>query len=683
MRKVLSYSEKLIAYFNHNYDKSRSFSPHGVVGAISEIMKVANNEMKGFKNLYVVNKKRRSKKEDSRKKRRRSSDEAVKTKFREMYGEGSFEWVLNDGLAHYVYVTKEQKVTVSEGVVRKGVLYVDGRNSRFMGKHPLRNATRPQKFNIPSKVFLDFCYENCYELMKEREIDIDKCIINRGCWHTNKHTLQRQLIPEVENYFTSAPDIKILKRFKNAIRNTIRKLNMDVLPKPDKRGILYTPFNRNTYPGSTYEFYLKKNLKKDCVGEAVQLASIRWDRLESGIIERDELFPSLYTIGARNKRDYSYDNGEVATSRVVHMPEMHVELCSGPWTDEITEHLKEIGKGPVFIGNSLVKYKRLERLTEGTKFQLEGDWKRFDSTLYINIITAAVAILRCYFDLEDELVDRHFIGVYDSVAIKDYYTPGGNVYRAMHGLPSGVKSTNLLGSIINLIALNFCVDTGANRDYSFAVGGDDFIVAYKGDKDYESIKDKFLLRAERIGMKLKFLDVKNHKSDKLEDLPCFYKYVVKENSPYIPTNAMLERVFMPWNKTYETLNDIEKFLIDVTPSLGTPSTHLYLFYKFFAHVRAQILGRDVDVNDIIREHIIIFKRMMNKGVFPKKNEFGNEGTFSSALQELLRYGNLGKKELISDFGAFINEELDGERPRSNLFSAVNSRVDFQNRKFTI
>lgn len=47
--------------------------------------------------------------------------------------------------------------------------------------------------------------------------------------------------------------------------------------------------------------------------------------------------PSIYTIGARNKRDYSYEDGETASSRIVHMPEFHAELTSSVWTDAITD----------------------------------------------------------------------------------------------------------------------------------------------------------------------------------------------------------------------------------------------------------------------------------------------------------------------------------------------------------
>lgn len=63
---------------------------------------------------------------------------------------------------------------------------------------------------------------------------------------------------------------------------------------------------------------------------------------------------------------------------------------------------------------------------------LEGDWKKFDSSLYINIIICTVCILRCYYDLDDDEIDNHFIAIFDCMAIKDYYLLGGSVVRARH-----------------------------------------------------------------------------------------------------------------------------------------------------------------------------------------------------------------------------------------------------------
>lgn len=63
----------------------------------------------------------------------------------------------------------------------------------------------------------------------------------------------------------------------------------------------------------------------------------------------------------------------------------------------------------------------------------------------------AVSIARYFYKLDDAQIDNYFTALFNSVGIKDYYTPGGYIYRMIHGLPSGVKSKSLFGSIINLL----------------------------------------------------------------------------------------------------------------------------------------------------------------------------------------------------------------------------------------
>jgi hypothetical protein len=173
-------------------------------------MKLANDTKKGFGGISFTKRKNFGVKKDYKK-------ASLFEKFKSRYGEGSFEWVLHDGTPHYVYTTKDQKMTTMTATLRKGSLYVDNLHSFFLGKHPLRNNTRKQKFSIPSVEIMKFCTAN-EDFFSGYEFDFGRCVINQGCWHTNKHTLQRQMIPSVSNAFTSKPDISVIKRLKNSVR---------------------------------------------------------------------------------------------------------------------------------------------------------------------------------------------------------------------------------------------------------------------------------------------------------------------------------------------------------------------------------------------------------------------------------------------------------------------------------
>jgi hypothetical protein len=425
------------------------------------------------------------------------------------------------------------------------------------------------------------------EIFKEYDCNVDKCVIIKGCYHTNFTTLQRQMIPEVEGDFSKYPTYESINEFLPSVKVLFRKMkNVETLETQYEDCMLDTLVSIKKKPGHRYEECFKFKNKEEATEVAHKYAKLRWRYLsdtKTGNIDRTKMFHGVYTIGARNKRDHQYEDGEAATSRAVHMPEMHVELTSSPWCDVVVDKLKEIAKGPIYIGNSLLDWYRMKTDLKNSKFCLEGDWKRFDSTLYLRIITCALAVLRCFFEPNNDKIDRHFIGMYDSLAIKDYYVPQGRVFRLFHGLPSGVKSTSLLGSIINLIVLIYCIGPEKSKNFNFIVGGDDFLVGCNSDKiNEEEIIESFNANAIKLGMKLKFLKKKYWENTKIEDCPCFYKYTVFKNNPVVPPSAMLERVFMPWNKNYREDATLLQFLWDVMPSLGKPMSHLLIYYGYLS-----------------------------------------------------------------------------------------------------
>lgn len=559
----------------------------------------------------------------------KNSSKQNKRKRKNMRKRDYFTWFLNDGLPYYR--SEKPEVPQSTGKVRrKGNMYVDGINSKFYGKHAIRNNTRRQKFlknHLTSSVF----YNHFQDVFDDYEVDVDRNVVVQGCWETNRHTLQRQMIPESHGDFTATDETMDIRALDRHVRNVLRKLKISLLPKVQKNDMLFCSFNLDAYAGFKYDNYLRRPYKRQVIPEAVRMAYKRWDKITEGNFNHESIYPSLYTIGARNKRDFTYDDNEVASSRVVHMPEMHVEMTSGPWTDQITEGIKNLKEGPIFIGNSLLDSQRLNKVLERSNIAVEGDWKRYDSTLYSRMIIAATAILRCFYEPDDQEIDNHFIAILDSLLIKDYYTPGGNLYRLYHGLPSGVKSTNLIGSLINMIALDFCCNSGSNRKFDYVTGGDDFLIGARIDeREVDAFLDKLDDRSKKIGMQFKFLKVKYHKSEYVEDLPCFYKYSInKSNDPVIPTSAMLERVFLPWNKSYSDIKDIYQFLVDVMPSLGHPSSSLMLFYMYFKYIYFRTFHRSISLHQVILRHQLVYNKMIEKKKIERKYETGIYNCLSS------------------------------------------------------
>lgn len=491
----------------------------------------------------------------------------------------------------------------------------DGKNAfRHKTLSDVRVSTRRQKSFRAPEVATDF-YNSYPELFSGiDEFNLNNHCVVEGCFESNRHTIQAQM--DLSNFCGGAlPSLEDFNLIETAIKDTVRKLKIVEFPGTDITDIRNFDFDLSTKPGFRYEHYLMKQTKKECVNEAVFLAEERYAKIlrcsqDGKLIRRSDILPGIYTIGARNKREDEPVPGEELISRAVHMPEFHTELHGGVFSDIITTNFVSIQEGPIFIGNSFLKSHRLEKLMNENFCAVEGDWKKFDSTLCNSLITAALSICRSYFP-EGLLYDNHFLAILDSLVIKDYHMVGGSVYRILQGLPSGSKWTNLLGSIINLIALNYTFSDIKFNERSFAVGGDDFVVFLKNEvDDIDKICDIAEVKADEIGMCFKFLKRKMYKySDDINDYPVFYKYTVFKSVPVVPLESIVERTFSPWNKKYTCNSEVLKFLQNLLPSLGHPSSGCLIFYYYYQYVFFRVTGRLLPLYSIIATHSRVFGRM--------------------------------------------------------------------------
>lgn len=227
----------------------------------------------------------------------------------------------------------------------------------------------------------------------------------------------------------------------------------------------------------------------------------------------------------------------------------------------------------------------------------------------------AVSIERCYYDLDSDYVDSHFTAVFDSVGLCDFYTPGGYMYRLLHGFPSGVKATSTLNSIINFVMQIYFTLKVNQKRMNYAIGGDDLLrIFFLKANNIISYMER---RAYEIGWEFKFLVEKKFSADSYDDRPIFFKYTLDDGEPVVPAKAVYERIMCPWNKNYNSNIKIYNFLLDVIPSLGALRTHLIMFYKYFQYIYKSAFNETKDLKSIYLLHDYYYREVVNKILRPK------------------------------------------------------------------
>lgn len=326
------------------------------------------------------------------------------------------------------------------------------------------------------------------------------------------------------------------------------------------------------------------------------------------------------------------------------MPEFHNEI------DEISDLLQRKKNCPIFIGNSITTYERYKKVLDNHVSFIEGDWKRYDSTIRLVNLIISTAIMRLFYNVNNVRADYYFYFIFRCIAVKDYYTPGGKVKRLLHGLPSGTKCTTVLNSINNLFCLNVITNSVNSKELLYVVGGDDFVILCRRIlKDYEI--ESFMAKTKLLGMELKFCDVKDIDSDKLSDFPYFYKYSVRDGLPIVAPTTI------PWNKKYNTNSELLEFLDTLFANIGYPNTTHLPFYGYYCYIY-NLISKEFSLDRSKLKISDVYKRHLNE-------------------YEMYRYSY--KKRSSLDNGLFLNLNLSTSRAlhkftKSRLFKLNVTRL---------
>lgn len=203
----------------------------------------------------------------------------------------------------YVASSGSVKVTLDHVSNSPGDLDANEVTSFYLGRHFVRNGDRPQRYRRSPDPMMEFYHEN-KDVFDSCGVNVDDTVVIGGCFKSNKTTLQRTMIPELESEFTGLPSMRLIKEKSNAIKAVIRKLQIEQLADCTIDDIKFSRFNLDTYAGFCYKEYLNLSTKREALPYAYAVSKERWNYIDNTssrqeVVKRRNLFPNTFTVGAR------------------------------------------------------------------------------------------------------------------------------------------------------------------------------------------------------------------------------------------------------------------------------------------------------------------------------------------------------------------------------------------------
>jgi len=536
-----------------------------------------------------------------------------------------YKWV---GKRHYktrssILLNREQILfpnPLDPDIMNKMPIITNGIESKYIGKFPAKVGTRPQKFKYTSNS-LKLLYK-----LKGEEYNLpnpENFALVGGSWDTNRGYVQL-----ISNSSNNSPKFSLKSYYKYlpTLQRYLSKLQITTLPTPKIEDIYNVEFSPDTNPGPRWDYLLGMKTK----GAAAHAALPLCKKLYSNIMKGEWRSESLYSIGGREVRKDDLDEEDkVIDSRGILMPEMHEFLLESIYSRPIETLFTLRESGPLYLGSSFkhAGFSRFQRDLAFSNSILEGDWKKYDTSVSNELIILGIAIMRAFYE-DSQRIDRVFLHFVSNLVYKRIITPGGFIYEFSSSVPSGSCFTSILNSIINFLILSKMCDENLKiinpSNVRFAIGGDDFLIFLKYSLDdlKRITKDDFVTTMfNETGMMLKNFSVSEPFPKNINDCASFYKTILWNGVPTIRPDHLFEVIYTPNSmikNSWELLPFLDAFF-EQGPSVF--SHFCWIFDLYFI----ELSYRDkININEYADTYKRIFKALSSISININQNVTLNE-----------------------------------------------------------
>lgn len=452
-------------------------------------------------------------------------------------------------------------------------------DSRYLGKFPAKIGTRPPKVRFIDPVISQ--YLNTVTKRYGLTRDPENYAVVAGSWATNRSYLEEMACPALPKIPPS------LARFKHfwlpVLSEYIRKLKISLLPAPTAQDLSYIDYSPDTYAGIRYDKFLDKPRKRDAAPYALRLAK----HLFHQAARKPMCSDALYMMGGREKEeDEALTDGKALSSRGVLMPEFHEDILSSVYSRPIELKFIHQASGPIYLGHSNT-HRKWQRYKDDLSFGetvIEGDWRKFDTSVSKELILLSFAILRSFYP-KGGAIDNHFVWMVSTFLEKRVVTPGGYVYKISNGVPSGSAWTSIVDTIANFLIL--CqisyrvLDIKKKTNVRFCVGGDDYLIISKRKIQVETEAFE-AFAASQLGIELKEIKVTTPFPDSIHECPTFYKCAIYSGFPTIRPDHLLDLLYCPKSSIRERWEPTNH-LLALNSSYPMPLSHTLILLDAYCY----------------------------------------------------------------------------------------------------